>query len=421
MRKLLTEEEQYVSSGNKDGHKLETGINKFRFYPAHKGEPSFFKMYGSHWGKIDGDGGEPVSRKVPDGKMHGGLSADPIEAYILLCQQTLDGADEVDVKKLAALTNNKSGLQCKIKWAAWADKLVDGKPVFDLFEFTKTVREAIRKESIIDDAEEAIEVDPFTDPDDGKMMIIDYNGAAKKANQYYKGIRLAKAPTPLTDEQVEHFVTKVKPLSQLTQFTYTEKNFETALEIVKYFDETEEVNLFDSDEYQEIIAKLRKEMKKNAGGAATTSVKAAKKATPADDDDEDEAPKPKKKPAVADDDDDVKPVAKAKAKPVEVEEEEEEPVVAKKKKKADKFTEMDRMELREYIAENELEIVVKKVWTDDELRDKIREFEAGTEEEDVPIVNTKKAKPVEDDDDDAPAPAKKKPNLAGIKDRLRGE
>lgn len=410
MRQQLDKEDQSIGGQQRDGHKMENGINKFRFYPPHPGEENFFVMIGHHWGTVEGET-EPVRRKVPDGKIHGGLSVDPIEAYIVLCQQKLDGTDAAEMEKLSKLTG-KNGINCKTKWAAWADKLTANGPVFDLLEFSKTVRDAIKNESIIDDADEAMESEPFTDPDEGKALIVDYNAAAKKANQYYKNIKIAKTATPLTDEQLEYYAYKVKPLSQL--YAYTDKHFETALEIVKFFDEENEVNLFDSDEYQETIASLKKEMKKRAGGAATTSVKAAtKKAAPADDDDEDTPPPTKK-------------AVTKKAAVVDDEEEEDETPAPKKKAKGDKFDAMDRQELKEYIAEQELPVKVMKSHSDDDIRSNIRTAEAANaeveeeEDEEPPVINKKKAAPVDDDEDEAPKGGKKKPNLEDIKKQLRG-
>lgn len=89
------------------------------------------------------------------------------------------------------------------------------------------------------------------------------------------------------------------------------------------------------------------------------------------DDDEDEAPKAKKKaaPKPADDDDD--------------EDEDEAPA-------GDKFSGLDRTELKQYIAKNDLadKITVKKSMSDDDIRDAIRNAEdAATDDDDLEEID----------------------------------
>ena len=91
--------------------------------------------------------------------------------------------------------------------------------------------------------------------------------------------------------------------------------------------------------------------------------------------------------------------------PEEPEEEEEEPA----EEEGDKFDEMDRSELKKFIVKNNLkgEIKIMKSWSDDDIREKIREAlksETGEEEESSE----------EEGEEDS-----KVPSLAEIKEKLK--
>lgn len=86
-----------------------------------------------------------------------------------------------------------------------------------------------------------------------------------------------------------------------------------------------------------------------------------------------------------------KATKKAEPEPEEDEDEEEE---------GDELDDMDRGELKDYIKENELEITVKKSWSDDDIREKIREAMGDEEDE---------------EEDEAPAPKKNAKTAAAPK------
>jgi hypothetical protein len=64
---------------------------------------------------------------------------------------------------------------------------------------------------------------------------------------------------------------------------------------------------------------------------------------------------------------------------------------------ADEFDEMDRTELKAYIAENSMEVRVKKSWSDDDIRNAIR----------VEIEANKAEEPEEEDEEETPPPTSK--------------
>nr|DAP89575.1 MAG TPA: DNA polymerase phi [Caudoviricetes sp.] len=90
-----------------------------------------------------------------------------------------------------------------------------------------------------------------------------------------------------------------------------------------------------------------------------------------------------------------KATKKAEPEPEEDEDEEEEgdddEESDEDSEEGDELDDMDRGELKDYIKENELEITVKKSWSDDDIREKIREAMGDEEDE---------------EEDEAPAPKK---------------
>lgn len=94
-----------------------------------------------------------------------------------------------------------------------------------------------------------------------------------------------------------------------------------------------------------------------------------------------------------------KATKKAEPEPEEDEDEEEESDDEEESdedsEEGDELDDMDRGELKDYIKENELEITVKKSWSDDDIREKIREAmgDEEDEEEDEAPAPKKNAKP----------------------------
>lgn len=94
-----------------------------------------------------------------------------------------------------------------------------------------------------------------------------------------------------------------------------------------------------------------------------------------------------------------KATKKAEPEPEEDEDEEEESEddeeADEDSEEGDELDEMDRGELKDYIKENELEITVKKSWSDDDIREKIREAMGDEEDEEeekpAPKKNAKAA------------------------------
>lgn len=119
-----------------------------------------------------------------------------------------------------------------------------------------------------------------------------------------------------------------------------------------------------------------------------------------------------------------KAAKKAEPEPEEDEDEEEESEEDEDdsdedSEEGDELDEMDRSELKAYIKENELEITVKKSWSDDDIREKIRE-EMGDEEDEeeekpAPKKNAKEAPKASAKKEEKPKAEKKAPAKRGNK------
>src|ERR1035437_1249658 len=359
LKSVVESEDSKVASGKwSDTLTIEDGINKFRLFPKHPGEEAFTKLLCRHWLSRDVEG-EEKRMTVPNSKVHGDTEKDIIEEYTAFVKATLSGTDAEDAAKIKSLTAYPGGIGVSNVWVAYANKITKDKKEFGLLEIKKMVRDALNNAAIIEDESEAIDVDPFTDPDKGILILITYNSKAKKASDYYK-LQLSKTSMPLTDEELEAF-SKVTPLSQLPQLNYTINDFENALEGLQYFDDAQDINLFDTEEFQAIIEEVKgqyDEAERKVEGGDDTKSK-AKVVLPV-----------KNKATVA-----KSATKKPIVKTPEPEEEQEEQFEEQAAEEAgDQFDEMDRTQLKQFIVKNGLRDVVKVYQndTDEQLRVKIR-------------------------------------------------
>ena len=237
-------------------------------------------------------------------------------------------------------------------WLCYADRMVDEEPLkAKIWEFKKMARDALNKLSYNEGDDEPIEVDPFTDPDEGLPILVSYNKQPnkKKGENYYDVAFPKKVKArPLTDEEIEYFM-KLTPIAEMYTNCYGLKQFERALEGLQCFDEENEIDLFDDDEWVEHLEEIRAQY----------------------DAEDEEEKKPTKKASKTVE----KPAKKKVEEPEDESDDEEEDEVKDEKEddgEGDEFDGMDRTELKKYINSEGLEITVKKSMSDDDIRDAIR-------------------------------------------------
>ena len=373
---------------------------KIRIFPGHPGVQDFYVAKKCYWLSFVGDDGETHRGTVLDSKVHGGTKFDVVEEYVKWAKKKIGG----DADKLEALVGNgpkSNSLNPQYSWLCYADKINgDDQLRAKIWEFKKMVRDAMNKLAFSEDEDEVIEVDPFTDPDEGLPIMVTYrkNPNKKKGENFYEVAFPKKVSArPLTDEEIEYFMT-LKPLNEILS-KYGMKDFERALEGLQNFDEENEIGLFDDDDWIEHLEEIKAQY---------------------DSDDSEEDSASKKKTA-------VKKVVKKEYTKSEADDEEEKDEADDEEEKdeaddeeeddedGDEFDSMDRVALKKYITANGLEISVKKSMSDDDLRNAIRAAAKSDDSDDADEADDEE----EDDEEEEKAPAKV--SLSDIRKKLAGK
>ena len=385
LRKTVDKDDAMVGVQSNDYLNLEDGKTlKIRIFPSHPGHEQFYISRKCYWLSFPTSEGETKRGTVLDSIAHGGTKMDLIQEYIKFAKKRFSN-DAEKMEALLGTSMNSNSLTPQYSWMCYADVVHDGEELrAKLWEFKKMVRDALNKLAFNEDEDEPIEVDPFTDPDEGLPVMVKYlkNPNKKKGENYYE-VNFAKKPVarPLSDSELEYFA-NLKPLSEI--LSYTIKDFDRALEGLQVFDEENNFELFSDDDWLEIVEKVKSQY---------------------DVDSEEEEEKPKKKTVV-------------KQKPV-VEEEEEETEEKTDEEDVDEdsddeYADMDRKELKEVIKENGLDITVKKSMSDDDIREAIREAMKKTNDS----VDEEDSDDEEDEEDEKPAG---KISLEDIRKKLAGK
>ena len=404
LQKQVDADNEMVGTGSSTEYlNLEDGKTiKIRIFPAHPGQEEFYVAKKCYWLTFNTDDGDTRRGTVLDSKVHGGTKWDIVEEYVKWAKKHVGN----DAEKLEALVGNgpkSNSLNPQYSWLCYADRVNGDEQLrAKLWEFKKMVRDAMNKLAFSEDEDEVIEVDPFTDPDEGLPINVTYrkNPNKKKGENYYEVAFPKKVSArPLTDEEIEYFMT-LKPLSEVIN-KYGMRDFERALEGLQNFDEDNEIGLFDDDDWLEHLEEIKAQYdadeeeekpKKSAKKVVNKDTPAPKKAVVEDEEDEEDDDTPE-------DEDDADDAEDAEG---------------------DEFDDMDRSELKKYISKNGLEISVKKSMSDDDLREAIRaasKDEDASEDEDAAEADDEE----EDDDTDNEEEAPAKVSLNDIRKRLAGK
>ena len=362
---------------------------KIRIFPCHPGQEDFYVARKCYWMSFVGDDGEQHRGTVLDSRVHGGTKYDVVEEYVKYAKKKVGN----DADKLEALTGSgpkSNSLNPQYSWLCYADKINgDDQLRAKLWEFKKMVRDAINKLAFSEDEDEVIEVDPFTDPDEGLPIMVTYrkNPNKKKGENFYEVAFPKKVSArPLTDEEIEYFMT-LKPLSEVIN-RYGMRDFERALEGLQNFDTENEIDLFEDEDWLEHLEEIKaqydaEEDSEDSKPAKKATKKVVKKvAEPEDDEEEDE------------------PEDNTEEDSDEEDDEEE---------SGDEFDKLDRSALKKYIVDNDLEISVKKSMSDDDLRNAIRSAKSS-----APDVDDEDE---DEEEDEAPA----RVSLGDIRKKLAGK
>lgn len=395
LRKTVDKDDAMVGVQSNDYLNLEDGKTlKIRIFPAHPGHDQFYVSRKCYWLSFVNQDGETKRGTVLDSVAHGGTKMDLVQEYVKFAKKRYAN-DSDKMEALVGTGMNSNSLNPQFSWLCYADVVRDGEELKPkIWEFKKMVRDLLNKLAFNEDEDEPIEVDPFTDPDEGLPVMVKYlkNPNKKKGENYYE-VNFAKKPVarPLTDEELEFFA-NVKPLSEVNP-TYTMRDFDRALEGLQNFDEENDFGLFNDDDWLEIVEKVKSQYdsvdsddEDEKPSKKKTTKKVTKKAEPEPEDDEDSDDEDSDDEDTDEDD---------------VDEDSDD----------DEYTDMDRKELKAVIKDKGLDISVKKSMSDDDIRDAIREALKNADED--------------SDDDDTEEEEDEKPagkvSLDDIRKKLAGK
>jgi len=242
---------------------------KYRIYPAHPGDNQFYQIKMVHWvpemRERDNNGKKEVKKtNVPifNARAHGGYDKDICEAYIEYAKKRIFEKYAKDQstrdKELKKITG-QDGPTGKINWVMYVDEFQANKKVFGRLEIPKTVKDGINNASVTEDANESISVDPFTDPDNGKAILITNKSDAEPSKMYTVNIEW-KQNYKLTDEEIENFL-KQEPLSKMYVNSYRQKDFERALKGLELFDKEAGFGFFGEDDWLDVVVAIKNELR----------------------------------------------------------------------------------------------------------------------------------------------------------------
>lgn len=277
--------------------KLEAGDNIVRIYPFHpdKGgevfaEAKTVSFLSIEVPKKDENGKEiegqtEVKRKpIFNARVHGvddagdPLGIDLVETYLGLLKEDLQERykdDEKEFKKkwgIATGFKSDDSLKPQDSWVMYASKFDEetnswGK--LGLLEVKSSIRNGLNDlaADLGEGDNEAMSVEPFTDPDNGYAVVIVKNPDAQPADYYKvkpyettvkKGSRITKeiVPVELSDEDLEQLSEK-KSLFEMYRNQYTQSDFEKQWEGLERFDKKHKFGITDSEDFADAVLFLK--------------------------------------------------------------------------------------------------------------------------------------------------------------------
>jgi hypothetical protein len=340
--------------------KITNGKNVFRIYPAHPdetlpeddqpgfSEPSVKTFLPMMVDERDGDGKatgkkKEGSRPIFNSRVHGDTPKDLVEEYIKLARKvaesdydTSTNEGKIDKQKFLDKIYGKfskiaserlMGIQYKTNHVMYADKIVGENREFGRLGVKESIKVRLNQIAASEAEGEAMGVDPFTDLDDGRAIVITYNENSTTPAGYYitnldtdidKVTKMAKF-YPIDDDRLEEF-SKQTPLRAMYKNVFTRKDFELQLQGLEFFDAKNKMDLTEREEWVAILEEI------------------------------------------------------SEYYPHEVESaEQEETTPTELPEGVDEFTDMNRAQLKIYISTNKLGILIKPAYTEDDIRDLVRE------------------------------------------------
>ena len=275
-------------SSRGDYHTIDEGYNYFRMMPPHPDDgpdaPSL-QPKAVYWveekdSEGKGKGTYVWSRRpIFDSRIHGGTEMDIVDKYIEFTRRKVyeEIQDKEEArKKLSPLLGWRSkdgkwnqGILISSSYVCYATKGEIKPETLGRLELWDSDKKELEKLNIVEESDEPIQTDLFSDPDEGSQFII------KRIKQDGKWVNVFSKPEfrprPGGDvaKQYDEFLISQKvpdavlmkldemePLSKQFRNSYKRSDFERAFEALKRFDEKNGYHTFENDEFLEIVATI---------------------------------------------------------------------------------------------------------------------------------------------------------------------
>lgn len=254
---------------------IDEGDNKLRLYPAHPGTASWMYPCVTYFVPVYKENKELGVKPVFNSKVHGNTEKDIVEEYRkFLREETLGHLEgpalEEALKPIER--NGKFNLSPKTDWICYADKYSNNKKVdFGRAKFTPGTKNKMEGLTAIEDPDQPIVLDPFTDQDDGIALILNYNPKAKTKDgkKDYKNFytpsleqrqidkfKFEYVPTPLTEKEIDEFL-KVDTLESMYKNCYRLKDFNLALSGLEIIDNECKFGVLRDPRFLKIVEEIR--------------------------------------------------------------------------------------------------------------------------------------------------------------------
>lgn len=257
--------------------KIPEGTSKWRIFPAQEAERPFLYMKVVSWLPqevyVNKEGKEVRNPKPEDtqflklvnkrkpifnGRVHGSYEKDLVEEYIKFFKNLV--FEELDVnsakEKMKVLQNFQTGIMPKIAWVCYAQKLnKDGTKDFGRLEMSPSLKDYLSKISNTEDPDQPIQTDPFTDPDEGKAVLITFNKEAEPAKKYSAAIEF-RGNYSLTDAELVKLDDFDKLWEVVGDSIYKRGDFDRTLVGLEMFDTENKLGVFQYDTWLDICEEI---------------------------------------------------------------------------------------------------------------------------------------------------------------------
>jgi hypothetical protein len=257
-------------------NKLPDGDYIMNIMPPHNPELGYWQQCSTttmHVMGKDKDGNEKATIKpVFSGEAHSKTGRCIIKEYIDIADKMIK-ADETDALKIQGKMdtlygekynpsnkNPKYGILPKSSYAYYVEftatnggKLPDGDGVYKLMA-NRTIKNAIEEIEIKNqEVDQPLKTDIYTDPESGSTLILSVDSKQPGKDKY--GITLRAKRIAVKDASYDKWDSQT-PLADLYVDSYTEKDFNLAIEGLENFDKESGFGLFATEEFLDICEKL---------------------------------------------------------------------------------------------------------------------------------------------------------------------